>query len=83
MPIKTGASEYAKISFAQNKQLTTPYTVKSSEPKKFAAISQVLRLLSHNECQLIFSVADNQGKVMLGLIVSGVCIDELLVVKKE
>jgi uncharacterized protein involved in exopolysaccharide biosynthesis len=82
VPRQTGANENAKIGFAQNEQLTTPYSGKSSEPTKLAAISQVLRLLSQDECQLIFYVANNQGKVLVGLILSGVSIDELLVVKK-
>jgi hypothetical protein len=34
VPRQTGANENAKIGFAQNEQLTTPYSGKSSEPTK-------------------------------------------------
>ena len=82
VPRQNGASEYANIGFAQNEHIATPYPSKSSEPTHLAAISQVLRVLSQDECELIFSVANNQGKVLVGLILSGVSIDELLAVKK-
>jgi succinoglycan biosynthesis transport protein ExoP len=39
-------------------------------------------LLSTDECQALFSVANNQGKALIGMILSGVNIDELWGIEK-
>ncbi len=82
IPGQAGASDYSNLGYAQHGQLAAPDPRLSSEPAKLPPVPQALRLLSLDECQLLFSVANNQGKALVGLILSGVSIDELLVIEK-
>ncbi|MFT6993010.1 MAG: hypothetical protein ACJASL_005011 [Paraglaciecola sp.] len=82
MPGQTAASNYSNIGFAHHGQLAEHDPRMSSEPGKLPPVPQALRLLSLDESQLLFSIANNQGKALVGLILSGVSIDELLVIKK-
>lgn len=75
-------SNFSNIGLSEHKKLTGSYTQTFPENDKLASIPIVLRLLSSDECQMLFSIANNQGKVLIGLILSGVNIDELLVLKK-
>jgi succinoglycan biosynthesis transport protein ExoP len=71
------------LSYAQHGQLSTSTLAGlPTDPLKLSPIAQTLRLLSTDECQALFSVANNQGKALIGLILSGVNIDELLVIEK-
>lgn len=83
MPGQIAANNYSNIGFSLHKQFDASYPAISSEPPKLPPLPQALRLLSLKECQLLFSVANNQGKVLVGLILSGVSIDELLAVNKK
>ncbi|PKG97614.1 tyrosine-type recombinase/integrase [Paraglaciecola sp. MB-3u-78] len=82
IPGQAGANNYSNIGHAQNGQLPAPDPRLSSEPAKLPPVPQAIRLLSIDECQLLFSVANNQGKALIGLVLSGVNIDELLVIEK-
>lgn len=81
-PQQTGEAAYPNIGYGKNAQITAPDPRVTSEPSKLPSVPQVIRLLSMNECQQLFSVANNQGKTLVGLILSGVNIDELLVIQK-
>lgn len=70
------------LSYAQHGQLSTSTSGLPTDPLKLSPITQTLRLLSTDECQALFSVANNQGKALIGLILSGVNIDELWVIEK-
>ena len=82
IPGQAGSSDYASLAYAQHGQFAVPDPRLSSEPAKLSPLPQALRLLSLDECQLLFSVANKQGKALVGLILSGVNIDELLVIEK-
>jgi len=82
MPRQAGAADYSSIGYGQHGQLAAPDPHLSFEPAKLAPAPEVLRLLSIDECQVLFSVANNQGKALIGLMLSGVSNDELLLVKK-
>jgi uncharacterized protein involved in exopolysaccharide biosynthesis len=82
IPGQTGATEYPYIGHGQHGQIAGPDPRLTSEPIKISAVPHALRLLSLDECQLLFSVANNQGKALVGLILSGVNIDELLALQK-
>ena len=82
IPGQVGAADYANLGYGQQGQITAPDPRLISESVKLPPVPQVLRLLSVDECQLLFSVANNQGKALMGLILSGVSIDELLVLEK-
>lgn len=81
-PGQDETSHFPNIGFTQHQRLKESYIQKPSETAKLGSVSQVLRVLSPDECRLLFSIANNQGRVLLGLILSGVNIDELLVLKK-
>lgn len=83
IPGQAGASDYPNIAYTQHGHIAPPDPRISSEPVKLPPIPQTLRLLSIDECQLLFSVANNQGKVLIGLILSGVNIDELQIIVKS
>jgi hypothetical protein len=72
----------SSIGYYQHGQLCESTAVFSPDLLNFSPIAQTLRLLSIDECQLLFSVANKQGKALIGLILSGVNIDELVVLKK-
>jgi uncharacterized protein involved in exopolysaccharide biosynthesis len=82
IPGQTGTNDYANLGYAQNEQLSAPDPRLSHEPVKLPPAPEAIRLLSLDECQLLFSVANKQGKVLIGLILSGVNIDELLPVTR-
>jgi succinoglycan biosynthesis transport protein ExoP len=48
-----------------------------------SAHSQTLRLLSTEDCQGLYNVANKQGKLVIGLLLSGVSIEELTDITKE
>jgi succinoglycan biosynthesis transport protein ExoP len=70
------------LSYAQHGQLSSPTSGLATDPLKLSPIAQTLRLLSKDECQALFSVANNQGKALIGLILSGVSVNELWVIEK-
>jgi succinoglycan biosynthesis transport protein ExoP len=70
------------LSYAQHGQLSSPTSGLAANPLKLSPIAQTLRLLSIDECQVLFSVANNQGKALIGLILSGVSVNELWVIEK-
>jgi uncharacterized protein involved in exopolysaccharide biosynthesis len=72
----------SSIGYSQHGQLSESTAAFSPELLNFSPIAQTLRLLSIDECQLLFSVANKQGKALMGLILSGVSIDELMVLKR-
>ena len=82
IPGQAGTNDYSNLGYAQNGQLATPDPRLSAEPAKLTSVPQTLRLLSFEECQLLYSVANKQGKALIGLTLSGVNIDELLLVGK-
>lgn len=45
--------------------------------------SQALRLLSPDDCQTLYNVANKQGKLVIGLLLSGVSVDELSDISKD
>lgn len=82
LPGHAGATDYANLGYGQQGQIAPADPRLPSTPVKLPPVPQVLRLLSLDECQLLFSAANNQGKALVGLILSGVNIDELLVLEK-
>jgi succinoglycan biosynthesis transport protein ExoP len=72
----------SSLSYAQHGQLSTPPPELPTDPLKLLPITQTLRLLSTDECQALFFVANNQGKALIGLLLSGVTINELWVIEK-
>ena len=80
MPGQARANDYSIMGSAQNSQLAAP------DPRLSSALvtsaSQSLRLLNIDESQKLFSVANDQGKALIGLILSGVSVDELSLIKK-
>lgn len=82
IPGQTRAGDYSNLDYAQNGQIAAPAPRLASESALLAPVTQDLRLLSIEESQLLFSVANNQGKALIGLILSGVNTDELLVIEK-
>jgi succinoglycan biosynthesis transport protein ExoP len=82
IPGQAGAAGYSNLGYGQHGQIAAPDPRLASEPVKLPPVPQVLRLLSLDECQLLFSVANNQGKALVGLILNGVSIAELLVLEK-
>ena len=70
------------LSHAQQAQLAASTSGLPSEQHQLPPVVQTLRLLSADECQVLFSVANNQGKALVGLVLSGVCINELSEVKQ-
>ena len=80
MPGQARANDYSIMGSAQNGQLAAP------DPRLSSALvtsaSQSLRLLNIDESQKLFSVANDQGKALIGLILSGVSVDELSLIKK-
>jgi uncharacterized protein involved in exopolysaccharide biosynthesis len=70
------------LSYAQHGQLSAPTSGLPSDPLRLSPIAQTLRLLNTGECQVLFSTANNQGRALIGLILSGVSIEELLVIEK-
>lgn len=76
------ASDYSNMGYAHHGQLAASNPHLVSEQAKLPSAPQALRLLSIDECQMLFSVANNQGKVLVGLMLSGANIDELPVIKK-
>lgn len=82
IPGQAGAADYANLGHGQHGQIAAPDPRLASEPVKLPPVPQVLRLLSQDECQLLFCVANNQGKALVGLILSGVSIAELSVLEK-
>jgi len=75
---------HSGLGYAQHGQLSAPKAGLPSDPLRLSPIAQTLRLLSKDECQALFSVANNQGKALIGLILSGVSVDELsLIVKAD
>jgi succinoglycan biosynthesis transport protein ExoP len=70
------------LSYAQHGLLSTPILGLPTDPLKLSPVTQTLRLLSTDECQALFSVANNQGKALIGMILSGVNIDELWGIEK-
>jgi succinoglycan biosynthesis transport protein ExoP len=67
------------LSYAQQ---VHPTTRLANGQIKLSPITQTLRLLSTDECQSLFSVANNQGKALIGMILSGVNVDELWGIEK-
>lgn len=53
------------------------------EAQQTPALQQIVRLLSKEECQQLYSVANNQGKAMIGLILSGIGLEELPKITKS
>jgi succinoglycan biosynthesis transport protein ExoP len=45
--------------------------------------SQTLRLLSPDDCQSLYNVANKQGKLVIGLLLSGVSVEELSDISKD
>jgi site-specific recombinase XerD len=82
IPGQTGANNYSSFGYAQNGQLAAPDPRLSSELPKLPPVPQAIRLLNIDECQLLFSVANKQGKALVGLTLSGINIDELLLIGK-
>jgi hypothetical protein len=82
IPRQARANDYPIIGHSQNGQLAAPDPRLSSAPVKISSASQSLRLLNIDESQILFSVANNQGKALVGLILSGVSVDELSFIKK-
>ena len=82
IPGQVGPNEYSNVGYSQHGHLAAPDPSLPAETAKLPPIPQVLRLLSPVECQLLFSVANKQGKALIGLILSGVSIDELTVIEK-
>jgi uncharacterized protein involved in exopolysaccharide biosynthesis len=70
------------LRYAKHGELSAPNERLSADPLKLSPITQTLRLLSTNESQSLFSVANYQGKALIGLALSGVSIDELLMIEK-
>jgi succinoglycan biosynthesis transport protein ExoP len=70
------------LSYAQHWHPSAPTSRLATDPLKLSPITQTLRLLSTDECQALFSVANNQGKALIGMILSGVNIDELWGIEK-
>lgn len=70
------------LGYVQHGQLSAPTSEGAANQRTLPPITQTLRLLSIDECQALFSVANNQGKALVGLTLSGVCVDELSEVKK-
>lgn len=81
IPGQAGANDYSNLGYAQNGQLAAPEMNPSPEAASLS-LTQILRLLSPDECQLLYSVANKQGKALIGLTLSGVNIDELLLIEK-
>jgi succinoglycan biosynthesis transport protein ExoP len=82
IPGQANNVEASGLNYAQHRQLSTPTSGLPTDTLKLSPITQTLRLLSTDECQALFSVANNQGKALIGLILSGVNIDELWVIEK-
>ena len=75
IPGQAGANDYPIMGHSQDGQLAAPNP-------RLSSASQSLRLLNIDESQMLFSVANNQGKALVGLILSGVSVDELFLIKK-
>ena len=82
IPRQAEVNDHSIIGHSQNGQFVAPDPRLSSAPVKLSSASQSLRLLSIDESQVLFSVANNQGKALVGLILSGVSVDELPLIKK-
>jgi succinoglycan biosynthesis transport protein ExoP len=82
MPGQANNVGSSSLSYAQHGQLSTPTPELPTDPLKLSPITQTLRLLSTYECQALFSVANNQGKALIGLLLSGVTVNELWVIEK-
>ncbi|AGH47689.1 tyrosine-type recombinase/integrase [Paraglaciecola psychrophila] len=82
MPRQANNVGSSSLSYAQHGQLSTPTPELPADPLKLSPITQTLRLLSTYECQALFSVANNQGKAIIGLLLSGVTINELWGIEK-
>jgi len=80
-PAQARNNNHSNLGYAQQGQLTALDPRLSSEAVNLPPAPGSLRLLSHKECQQLFSAANNQGKALIGLILSGVNIDELLLLK--
>ncbi|MEP1448417.1 MAG: hypothetical protein ABJK37_20105 [Paraglaciecola sp.] len=83
IPGQAGPADYASLGYGQQGQIVAPDPQIAQQPAKLAPSPQVLRLLSIDECQRLYSVANSQGKALVGLILSGVNIEELLVLQKS
>lgn len=82
IPGQTRVGDYANFDHASHEQIAAPDHRLASGAVQLPPVTQSLRLLSAEECQLLFSVANNQGKMLIGLILSGVSTDELLELEK-
>jgi len=82
IPGQANNVEPSGLSYAQHWDPSAPTSRLASDPLKLSPITQTLRLLSTDECQALFSVANNQGKALIGMILSGVNIDELWGIEK-
>jgi succinoglycan biosynthesis transport protein ExoP len=56
---------------------------KAAEPILGLANSVSLRILTINECQALYTAANNQGKILMGLLFCGVSIDEIENIKNS
>ncbi|MGS2720985.1 hypothetical protein [Paraglaciecola aestuariivivens] len=54
-----------------------------TETQALPASDPIIRLLSEQECCELFNVANNQGKTLIGLVLSGVSKEELLSLKQD
>lgn len=82
LPRQTGASDYSNIGYSQHAHIAAHGSQIPPESAKLPPVPHTVRLLNTNECQVLFSAANSQGKALIGLILSGVNTDELLSIKK-
>lgn len=83
IPGQTGPTDNANLGYSQPMPIASPDPRLGYEAAKLPPQSQILRLLSKEECQLLFAVANSQGKALVGLILSGVNLDEILELQKS
>ncbi|MBU3003437.1 hypothetical protein [Paraglaciecola arctica] len=83
IPGQSGPTDNANLGYNQPMPIASPDPRLGYEAAKLPPQSQILRLLSKEECQLLFAVANSQGKALVGLILSGVNVDEILELQKS
>jgi succinoglycan biosynthesis transport protein ExoP len=83
MPNQTGQSDFVGMDHNHQGQLP-PQAPNSGQQTsgQLLGSTQTQVLLTVEECQSLFTVANNQGQALIGLVLSGVSLEELALIKK-
>jgi hypothetical protein len=79
----TSTDNYTTLGYSNNGQQLSHNPSALNTPAQLPPAPETIRLLSQQECQSLFSVANSQGKVLLGLVLNGVSHNELLSIRKN